>query len=68
MELRDAEKTWLRRQEVPARGFVSREEVERWTPETYDIISVSHVWETREHPDPLGFQARQVLDILPKKG
>ena len=70
MELQSEGKTWLRRQEVPPHGFVTREEVERWTPAhgNCNIISVSHVWETREHPDPLGFQRDQVLKILDEKG
>ena len=70
MELQREGKTWLRRQEVPPHGFVTREEVERWTTAhgNCDIISVSHVWETRDHPDPLGFQLDRVLEILGEKG
>lgn len=53
-------KTWIRRQEVDPNGFVSDEELKTWKGRNgvdCDIISVSHVWETREHPDPLGFQS-----------
>ena len=54
----------------PDDGFVSKDEVKGWTPAhgNFKIISVSHVWETREHPDPLGFQRDQVLKILDEKG
>ena len=63
-------KTWIRRQEVDPHGFVSDEELKKWKGRNgdCDIISVSHVWETREHPDPLGFQLGQVLKILEEKG
>ena len=28
------------------------------------VISVSHTWETREHPDPCGFQLAEVVSLL----
>ena len=57
---------FIRRQELENHprypdAFVTREELQKWkTDAAYRskvrIIGVSHVWETREHPDPRGNQ------------
>ena len=67
----DLEKqTFIRRQELEdpsnySDAFVTREELLKWkTDEAYRskvrIIGVSHVWETREHPDPRGSQLAMI--------
>ncbi|CAE7251291.1 NLRC3 [Symbiodinium sp. CCMP2592] len=58
--------TFIRRQELESHprypdAFVTCEELQKWkTDAAYRskvrIIGVSHVWETREHPDPRGNQ------------
>ncbi|CAE6926307.1 NLRC3 [Symbiodinium natans] len=66
---------WPRRQEVEEHGFVTERELhnfrERETLRSLDfcneneqprIIAVSHVWETREHPDPLGRQLQALVE------
>ena len=62
-------KKWPRRQEMESEAFVTKFELLRWKATSgimsnwkggsqceVRIIAVSHVWETREHPDPLGHQ------------
>ena len=48
------------------RGLVSHEEVSEWAAGTRDamLISVSHAWETREHPDPCGDQLKRLVNCL----
>ncbi|CAE7470339.1 hprA, partial [Symbiodinium microadriaticum] len=58
--------TFIRRQELENNpsypdAFVTREELQKWKQDRkyrdkVRIIGVSHVWETREHPDPRGHQ------------
>eukprot|EP00435_Cladocopium_sp_Y103_P042915 s2236_g12.t1 len=45
-------------------ALVSHEEVKDWSSGTrYAIVcSVSHAWETREHPDPCKYQLQWVVD------
>ena len=45
-------------------ALVSHEEVKDWSSGTRDAIvcSVSHAWETREHPDPCRYQLQWVVD------
>ena len=47
-------------------GLVSHEEVSEWAAGTRDamLISVSHPWETREHPDPCGDQLKRLVSCL----
>ena len=47
-------------------GLVSHEEVSEWAAGTRDamLISVSHAWETREHPDPCGDQLKRLVNCL----
>ena len=51
---------WPRRQEIDPEEFVTNADLQHWLKESpatrARIIAVSHVWETREHPDPLGHQ------------
>ena len=65
----DREKqTFIRRQELenPSKypnAFVTHEELLKWKTDKacrskVRIIGVSHVWETREHPDPRGINWR----------
>ena len=63
-----------RRQEVESKGFgfdgkaesalVSHAEVQNWAAgaQTATICSVSHAWETREHPDPCRYQLELIAD------
>ncbi|CAE7710069.1 NLRC3, partial [Symbiodinium necroappetens] len=55
--LRPVEEDW---------GLVSQEEVSEWAAGTRDamLISVSHAWETREHPDPCGDQLKRLVSCL----
>ena len=45
-------------------AIVSREEIKEWAtgPKKAIICSVSHSWETREHPDPCRFQLEQIVN------
>eukprot|EP00438_Fugacium_kawagutii_P031798 Skav231004 [mRNA] locus=scaffold1822:270576:279663:- [translate_table: standard] len=45
-------------------ALVSHEELQRWSEGTHDalICSISHAWETREHPDPCKHQLQQVVN------
>ena len=45
---------------------MSHEEVSEWAAGTRDamLISVSHAWETREHPDPCGDQLKRLVNCL----
>ncbi|CAK9092496.1 unnamed protein product, partial [Durusdinium trenchii] len=47
-------------------GLVSHEEVAQWAMGRKDAIicSVSHGWETREHPDPCRWQLGQLVDCI----
>ena len=47
-------------------GLVSHEEVSNWAAGARDamIVSISHAWETREHPDPCGDQLSRLVDHL----
>ncbi|CAE7875033.1 NLRC3, partial [Symbiodinium necroappetens] len=55
-----------RRQEAEEWGLVSHEEVSEWAAGTRDamLISVSHAWETRQHPDPCGDQLNRLVSGL----
>ncbi|CAE7246186.1 NLRC3 [Symbiodinium sp. CCMP2592] len=65
-ELRSQSKLLPRRQEADEWGLVSHEEVSEWAAGTRDamMISISHAWETREHPDPCGDQLSRLVDCL----
>eukprot|EP00435_Cladocopium_sp_Y103_P070480 s202_g35.t1 len=45
-------------------ALVSHEEVQNWAEgaRTATICSVSHAWETREHPDPCRYQLELIVD------
>ena len=47
-------------------GLVCHEEVRAWAAGTRDamICSVSHAWESREHPDPCGSQLKRLVDVV----
>eukprot|EP00435_Cladocopium_sp_Y103_P005837 s4244_g1.t2 len=53
-----------RRQEAEESALVSHEEVQNWAKgaRTATICSVSHAWETREHPDPCRYQLELIVD------
>ncbi|CAE7295795.1 NLRC3, partial [Symbiodinium sp. KB8] len=55
-----------RRQEAEEWGLVRHEEVSEWAAGTRDamLFSVSHAWETREHPDPCGDQLNRLVSGL----
>jgi len=65
-ELRSQNKLLPRRQEADEWGLVSHEEVSEWAAGSRDamMISISHAWETREHPDPCGDQLNRMVDRL----
>ncbi|CAE7882240.1 NLRC3, partial [Symbiodinium microadriaticum] len=65
-ELLRQERLLPRRQEAEDWGLVSHEEVSEWAAGTRDamLISVSHAWETREHPDPCGDQLKRLVNCL----
>eukprot|EP00439_Symbiodinium_sp_Y106_P023642 s5005_g2.t3 len=65
-ELRSQRRLLPRRQEAEEWGLVSHEEVSNWAAGARDamIISISHAWETREHPDPCGDQLNRLADRL----
>ena len=47
-------------------ALVGHDEVKKWAKDTKKAIicSVSHGWETREHPDPCGFQLEQIVNAV----
>ena len=51
-------------EEKPA--LVTHAEVRQWGLRQKDamIISVSHAWESREHPDPVRFQLQNLVNAL----
>ena len=61
--------TFPRRQDVldtdRDAAFVTREQLRRWQLGDHDalIVSISHCWESMQHPDPWGFQ----LDLVAAK-
>ena len=73
-KLHDAKKLLPRRQEAESEGFdgpsgwqsamVSLEEMEKWARGEVQALfcSISHCWESREHPDPCGHQ----LELIAK--
>eukprot|EP00439_Symbiodinium_sp_Y106_P059479 s1829_g8.t1 len=65
-ELLHQERLLPRRQEAEEWGLVSHEELSEWAAGTRDamLISVSHAWETREHPDPCGDQLKRLVSCL----
>ena len=74
VHLRRSERTLPRRQEAERETFgsektsalVTHDEVAAWANGGRDAIicSVSHAWETREHPDPCGWQLGQLVDCV----
>jgi len=65
-ELAKSKGTLPRRQEAEEWGLVCHEEVRAWAAGTRDamICSVSHAWESREHPDPCGSQLKRLVDVV----
>ena len=76
-KLRKAKTAFPRRQEAnretceltdgsEVSAIVSREEVRGWAEggKKAIICSVSHSWETREHPDPCRFQLEQIVNFV----
>ncbi|CAE7466534.1 Nlrc3, partial [Symbiodinium necroappetens] len=55
-----------RRQEAEEWGLVTHAEVRAWADGTRDamICSVSHAWESREHPDPCAHQLKCLVDVV----
>ena len=47
-------------------GLVTHAEVKAWAAGTRDamICSVSHAWESREHPDPCAHQLKCLVDVV----
>eukprot|EP00434_Breviolum_minutum_P035298 symbB.v1.2.031237.t2/scaffold3603.1/size59761/3 len=47
----------------PRTALVDHKEVQAWAAGSKEaiIVSVSHAWEAREHPDPCGYQLEQVV-------
>ena len=76
-KLRKAKTAFPRRQEAEGEtctlsngsevsAIVSREEIKEWAAGAKKAIicSVSHSWETREHPDPCRFQLEQIVNYV----
>ena len=71
--LRKSKDTLPRRQEADSArcangeaALVTHDELREWAkdPTRAIICSVSHAWETREHPDPCGYQLEQVVNAV----
>eukprot|EP00434_Breviolum_minutum_P023349 symbB.v1.2.020598.t1/scaffold1742.1/size103667/6 len=71
--LRKSKETLPRRQEADSArcangetALVTHDELKAWAkdPTRAIICSVSHGWETREHPDPCGYQLEQVVNAV----
>ena len=72
-DLRKSKETLPRRQEADSArcannetALVTHDELKAWAkdPTRAIICSISHAWETREHPDPCGYQLEQVLNAV----
>ena len=69
--LRNMNRLWPRRQEAEHEMFVAEDGSVKTALVTFEeyksplefscILSVSHSWEAKQHPDPFGFQARELL-------
>eukprot|EP00434_Breviolum_minutum_P023350 symbB.v1.2.020599.t1/scaffold1742.1/size103667/7 len=71
--LRKSKETLPRRQEADSArcannetALVTHDELKAWVkdPTRAIICSISHAWETREHPDPCGYQLEQVVNAV----
>ena len=72
-DLRKSKDTLPRRQEADSArcangetALVTHDELKAWAkdPTRAIICSISHAWETREHPDPCGYQLEQVVNAV----
>eukprot|EP00434_Breviolum_minutum_P013040 symbB.v1.2.011488.t1/scaffold768.1/size164025/1 len=70
-KLRAENRKLPRRQEAEEEFLVTHEEVKVWADEASKvpvqramICSISHCWETREHPDPCGYQLQQMVNTI----
>eukprot|EP00439_Symbiodinium_sp_Y106_P023285 s4861_g2.t2 len=76
-ELHESRGVWPRRQEAEKMktrsgwsALLSHAEVVTWAkamlrePQQQRVISVSHMWEAPEHPDPFGFQSSELVGLL----
>ena len=72
-DLRKSKDTLPRRQEADSArcangetALVTHDELKDWAkdPARAIICSISHAWETREHPDPCGYQLEQVVNAV----
>eukprot|EP00434_Breviolum_minutum_P000510 symbB.v1.2.000443.t1/scaffold32.1/size405148/16 len=72
-DLRRSKDTLPRRQEADSArcangetALVTHDELKAWAkdPTRAIICSISHAWETREHPDPCGYQLEQVVNAV----
>ena len=75
LHLAREKRLWPRRQEAQHETFqdedgsvktalVKMEECNQFLFGEYSIVSVSHCWEAKHHPDPFGFQAEELLQRL----
>jgi len=77
LELRNAGKSLVRRQEAQKcstksgdGALVPHAELLQWAqamhraPTNQRVVSVSHSWESREHPDPWNYQLNYIVDAL----
>ena len=71
--LRKSKETLPRRQEADSArcannetALVTHDELKAWAkdPTRAIICSISHAWETREHPDPCGYQLEQAVNAV----
>ncbi|CAJ1339818.1 unnamed protein product [Effrenium voratum] len=73
-ELHQAGHAWPRRQEAETArtasgetALLSHDELEQKAtqgPRAFSILSFSHCWEAKEHPDPLGYQLAMLVEAL----
>ncbi|CAJ1454870.1 unnamed protein product, partial [Effrenium voratum] len=73
-ELHQAGRAWPRRQEAETArtasgetALLSHDELEQKAKQgcqAFSILSFSHCWEAKEHPDPLGYQLAMLVEAL----
>lgn len=70
LKLHQKSETMIRRQELETQhghaALVSQKELRDWSAGRIkpQICSVSHCWESREHPDPFGYQLAILADYI----
>ena len=60
LRLNEEGKVWPRRQEAELVDALYKPRI----GQRFQFIAISHCWEAREHPDPLGFQGHQLANAI----